>query len=156
VWPPWSRVDDGIELTGERLAVLVHHRLEAEAAIALAAEAGLEVELVLPVGLVGPAFAAALEAGLGRSIVAYCDDRPGLALESLRVGLKRLVLETGLEASTAAETAAETAAAERLADIARQQGAALATALPAPLYRLAADGRRLLPATLGATGGLVP
>jgi hypothetical protein len=128
--------------------VLVHHRLEAETAIALAAEAGLQVELLLPVGLVGPAFAAALEELLGRSIVVYCDDLPGLALESLRVGLKRLVLE--------ASTAAETAAVERLADIARQQGATLATALPAPLYRLATNGRRLLPAALGATGGLVP
>jgi hypothetical protein len=145
---PSRRADGADELTIERLAVLVHHRQEAEAAIGLADAAGLEVELVLPVGLLGPAFAAALEELLGRSIVAHCDDRPGLALESLRVGLKRLVLE--------ASTAAETAAAERLADIARQQGATLATALPAPLYRLAADGRRLLPAALGATGGLVP
>lgn len=152
MWRPWRRADGADELKVERLAVLVHHRLEAETAIALAAEAGLEVELVLPVGLLGPAFAAALEECLGRAIVAYCDDRPGLALESLRVGLRRLVLETGLEASTAAEMTA----AERLADIARQQGATLATALPAPLYRLTADGRRLLPAALGATGGLVP
>ncbi len=114
----------------------------------LAAEAGFDVELVLPVGLVGPAFAKALEDILERSVVAYCDDRPGLALEALRVGLQRLVLEVS--------TVAETTAAERLADIARQQGATLATALPAPLYRLAADGRRLLPANLGAEGGLVP
>ena len=116
--------------------------------IALAAAGGFEVDLLMPVGHVGPAFAKALEELLDHPISAYCDDRPGLALESLRVGLKRLVLEVS--------TAAETAAAARLADIARQQGATLATALPEPLYRLAGDGRRLLPAARGAAGGAVP
>ena len=133
----------GGELTAERVAVLVHDRLEAEAALALAAEAGLEVELVMPVGLAGPAFAKALEELLGHPITAWCDDRPGLALEALRVGLRDLVLE-------------DAATAPRLADIAGQQGAGLRTALPTPLYRSSPDGCGLLRAALGLVGRPVP
>ncbi len=128
-------------MTAGRIAVLIHDRYEAEAALALAA--GREVDLVVPVGMVGPAFAEALEALLGRPVIAYCDDRPGLAMEALRVGLRVLVLEDGVTAA-------------RLADIARQQGGTLSTTLPAPLYTVSPNGRRLVPAALGAAGRLVP
>lgn len=98
--------------------------------------------------MVGPAFAAALEQLLGHPVTAWCDDLPGLAQESLRVGLRSLVLEAG--------TAVAVAAAVRLADIAEQQGATLATALPSPLFRLSANRRRLVPVALGAGTSSVP
>jgi hypothetical protein len=98
--------------------------------------------------MAGPAFALALEQLLDHPVTAWCDDLPGLALESLRVGLRSLVLEAG--------TAVEIAAAGRLADIAGQQGATLVTALPSPLFRLTANRRHLVPVALGAGTSSVP
>ena len=78
----------GGELTERSLAVLVQHRLEAEAALALAAEEGLAIELVMAAGIAGPAVIKAIEELLGQPITVLCDDRPGLALEALRIGLR--------------------------------------------------------------------
>jgi hypothetical protein len=119
------------------LAVLVHDRIEAEAALALAASSGIEVALVMEAGMAGPAFVRALETLLDRPIVALCDDRPGLALAALRAGLSRLVLEPGGEPGASA-------AASRLADMAAQLGCELSLAAPAPLYTVASNGRKFM------------
>ena len=131
------------------LAVLVQHRLEAEAALALAAEEGLAIELVMAAGIAGPAVIKAIEELLGQPITVLCDDRPGLALEALRVGLRRLVLEPG-----APTAIGDRSAESRLTDIARQQGGDLRVGLPEPLYVLNPDQRRF--AALGSTPWLVP
>lgn len=135
-------------VTDGRLAVLVHDRLEAEAALGLGAAAGRAVELVVPVGIAGPAFAKALEELLGHQVTAWCDDLPGLALEALRVGLQHIVLEP--------VTDADALAASRLADLAAAAGAEVRTALPAPLLRVAPNRHRLVPAALGASALPVP
>lgn|GEM_PF-1750367 len=136
------------EATSGRIAVLVHDRLEAEAALRLAARDGRPVELVIPVGIAGPAFARALEDLLGQPVTAWCDDLPGLALEAVRVGLQHIVLEP--------ETEAGALAAARLCDLAARAGAEVRTALPSPLFRLAANRQFLVPAALGASASLVP
>ncbi|MEZ5903722.1 MAG: hypothetical protein R3C69_00890 [Geminicoccaceae bacterium] len=73
------------------LAVLVHDRLEAEAALAQARGRGEAIELCVPAGLAGPAFVRALEETLHRELTALCDDEPGLVMAGLRAGLRRLV-----------------------------------------------------------------
>ena len=78
------------------LAVLVHHRLEAAAAIEHAKARGEAIELCIPAGLAGPAFVKALEATLQHPLTALCDDEPGLVMAALRAGLRRLVF-TGPE-----------------------------------------------------------
>jgi hypothetical protein len=104
-------------------------------------------------GVLGPAAVKALEELLGRPIIVLCDDRPGLALEALRVGLRQLVLELG---QPAAVMDADRAAASRLADIAQQFGGKLRLEPPAPLHALTPDGRRFQRLALPATGGPVP
>ncbi len=145
----------GGELTTGPVAVLVDDRLEAEAALTLAAEAGRDIELVMAAGILGPAAIAALEEQLDRAIWAWCDDRPGLVMEALRVGLKRLVLEPVQPAS-----AAGAAAARRLADIARKHGGMLRLGLPQPLHGLDPAHRRFAvldaSAALGRPHRLVP
>lgn len=110
------------------VVVLVHDRREAEAALRLAVAQGLAIELVIPLGIAGPAFARALEEVLGRALIGWCDDRPGLALEALRAGLRRLVVLAPPETTA------------RLADIAAQLGGTVQGRLPGPLQALAPDG----------------
>ena len=106
-------------------------------------------------GILGPAAVKSLEQLLGRPIIVLCDDRPGLALEALRVGLRQLVLELGRPTPDA-----DMAAASRLADIAQQLGGELRLEPPAPLHALSPDGRRFQPlappATIGPLPPLVP
>jgi hypothetical protein len=136
---------------GGPLPVLVEHRAEAEAALELAVRSGLEIELVMAAGVLGPAAIKALETLLGCPITVLCDDRPGLALEALRAGLRQLVLEPATGASGDAE--AYRAAAARLADIARRSGGQLRLGLALPLHALGPDGRRFAPLQLpGALG----
>jgi hypothetical protein len=91
-------------------------------------------------GILGPAAVKALEELLRRPITVLCDDRPGLALEALRVGLRQLVLDLGRPTLDA-----DMAAASRLADIAQQLGGELRIEPPAPLHALSPDGRRFEP-----------
>jgi hypothetical protein len=100
-------------------------------------------------GILGPAAVKALEVLLGRPIIVLCDDRPGLALEALRVGLRQLVLELG-------RPNADMAAASRLADIAQQFGGKLRLEPPAPLLALSPDGRRFEPLAPPAASGPLP
>jgi hypothetical protein len=140
------------------LPVLVGHRGEAEAALARAAELGIEIKLVMAAGVLGPAAIKALETLLDRPITVLCDDRPGLALEALRAGLRQLVLEP--EAAAPGDEAAYLAAAARLADIARQSGGTLRLGLARPLHALSPDGRRFAPlrspGALGSGASSVP
>ena len=126
------------ELSEAALAVLVQHRFEAEAALVLATEQGIEVELVMLAGIGGPAFIKAIEALLGRQITADCDDQVGLALESLRLGLRRIVVRPAVGGETGAMVLA------RLQDIARQQDAEVLGEHTGPIHVLAGDGKRLL------------
>ena len=135
-------------MTGGRLAVLVHDRQEAEAALGFGAATDRAVELVIPVGIAGPAFAKALEELLGHPVTAWCDDLPGLALEAIRVGLQHIVLEP--------VTAADARAAARLEDLAARADAELRSALPSPLFCLAPNRQQLVPAGLGASALPVP
>ncbi len=141
-------------MTGLPLAVLVHDRVEAETVLALATDLGVGVELVMAAGILGPAAVKALEELLERPIIVLCEDRPGLAMEALRVGLRQLVLEQGQPTPDA-----DMAAAPRLADIARQLGGELRLEPPWPLYVLSADHRRFAaigpPAALGPAPWLV-
>jgi hypothetical protein len=126
-------------LSARPLDVLVQDRLEAEAALALAAWSGVEIELVMLAGIGGPAFLRAIEALLGRRVTADCDDRAGLAMEAMRCGLSRIVV------APAAGGAVGRAVLDRLADIGRQQGAEVLARHPGPLYGLAGGGRRFVP-----------
>lgn len=129
------------------LTVLVHDRREALAALALAAATDQPIELAIPVGIAGPAFARALEELLARPLVALCDDRPGLALEALRAGLCCLAIEAAPEPLA------------RLADIAGQLGGTV-RAGPIELFGLTPSKRGFAPldpaAPLGSPAGLVP
>lgn len=127
------------ELSEAALAVLVQHRFEAEAALALGSEQGIEVELVMLAGIGGPAFLEAIEELLGRRITADCDDQVGLALESLRLGLRRIVVRPAVGGATGAMVLA------RLQDIARQQGAEILGEHVGQIHVLAEDCRRFLP-----------
>ncbi len=126
------------ELSERRLEVLVQDRFEAEAALALAAELQIEVELVMLAGIGGPAFLEAVAALLGRRVTADCDDRVGLALESLRLGLRRIVVRPAAGGATGAMVL------RRLQDIARQQGAEILGDHSGPIHVVAKDGRRFL------------
>lgn len=126
------------ELSQGPLAVLVQHRFEAEAALALAAEQGIAVELVMIAGIGGPAFIRAIDALLGRRITADCDDRVGLALESLRLGLRRIVVRPAVGGETGAMVLC------RLQDMARQQGAEVLGDHAGQIHVLAGDGKRFL------------
>ncbi len=108
----------------------------------------MAVELVIEAGIGGPAFVAALEELLGQRLIVLCDGSAGLALESLRTGLRRLVF------------AGDPAQARRLADIADQLGGEVLTALPGSLHGRSSDGRRFVPlrpsVDLGGDAPLVP
>ena len=127
------------ELSKAAFAVLVQHRFEAEAALALATEQGIEVELVMLAGIGGPAFLKAIEALLGRRITADCDDQVGLALESLRLGLRRIVVRPAVGGATGAMVLA------RLQDIARLQGAEILGEHVGQVHALAEDSKRFVP-----------
>jgi hypothetical protein len=128
-----------VELSEAALAVLVQHRFEAEAVLALATEQGIEVELVMLAGIGGPAFIEAIEALLGRQITADCDDQVGLALESLRLGLRRIVVRPAVGGETGAMVLS------RLQDMARQLNAEVRGEHAGQIHVLAEDGRRFVP-----------
>jgi hypothetical protein len=94
-------------------AVLVHGRMEAEAALALAGPRG--VTLLSAPGMAPGAFlalvAAAARPGVPHEVMLDCADAPGLALAALRAGLRRLVLAP-CPASGAVAAAAEECGAE--------------------------------------------
>lgn len=145
---PARRRRAGGRLTAAGLVVVVQDRVEALAALALAEGLGQEIELAMEVGIAGPAFARALEKLLERPVIGLCDDNPGLAMEALRGGLRRLVCAAPAEPLA------------RLADIARQLGGEVTAEPPGPLHAVAPDGRGFLPfdpsAPLGSPRPLVP
>jgi len=116
------------------LAVLVHHRLEAAAAIEHAKARGEAIELCIPAGLAGPAFVEALEATLQHPLTALCDDEPGLVMAALRAGLRRLVF-TGPENVR-----------QRLAGMAAGLGAEVLASPPGPLVVPGRGGSWMTPA----------
>ena len=116
------------------LAVLVHHRLEAEAAIEQARLRGETIALCVPAGLAGPAFARALEETLQHELTALCDDEPGLVMAGLRAGLRRLVF-SGPENVR-----------RRLAGMAAGLGAEVLAAPPGPLVVPGRGGSWMTPA----------
>ena len=127
------------ELSEPAIAVLVQHRFEAEAALALAAELGIEIELVMLAGIGGPAFIRAIEALLGRPITADCDDKVGLALESLRLGLRRIVVRPAVGGESGAMVLS------RLQDMARQQDTEVLGEHAGQIHVLAGGGRCFVP-----------
>jgi hypothetical protein len=115
--------------TPARLAVTVHHRAQAEAALALEGP-GLEVVLVSAPGAAryaGVGFLEALGRLVGRELVVDCGEDAGLVLAGLRTGLRRLVF-TGRADLLA-----------RLRDIAGQLGGEVADARPRPCLELAPE-----------------
>lgn len=116
-----------------RLAVLVHGRAEAEAALRLALGMGVEAELVMPAGIFGPAVLAALERELGHPLTVLAEARAGLALGCLRAGLRRIVF-TGDPRQRA-----------RLAGLGARLNAVVSGQEPAPLYALATNQRGFVP-----------
>lgn len=116
------------------LAVLVHHREEAEAAIAHGEACGEAIELCAPAGLAGPAFVKALEDVLRRPVTALCGDEPGLVMAGLRAGLRRLVFSGPKDVR------------QRLASMAAEHGAAVLAAPPGPLVVAGRGGTWITPA----------
>jgi len=115
--------------------IVIHNLAQAEAALIAARGLGRSVTLTSAVGAIGylgpltflkivdAASTAVPEARF--ETVVNCGDEPGLALAALRHGATRIAIDIG------------TTATERLADIARQQGA---TILPPPVNELDLDG----------------
>lgn len=116
------------------LAVLVHDRREAVAAIAQARARGEAIELCIPAGLAGPAFVRALEEVLQQPLTVLCDDEPGLVMAGLRAGLRRLVFSgPGI-------------VRQRLAGMAAERGAAVLASPPGPLVVPGRGGSWMSPA----------
>jgi hypothetical protein len=105
----------------------------------LATEQGIDVELVMLAGIGGPAFIKAMEELLGQRITVDCDDQVGLALESLRLGLRRIVVRPAVGGETGARVL------ERLQDIGGQQGAEVLGEHTCPVQVLAANGSCFMP-----------
>jgi len=131
------------------LTVAVHDLAQARAALEAAGELGVPIALVTAPGLVamaGVGFCVALEEALGRPLLIDCGSEPGTALAALRAGARRLLL------------AGAPAARGKLEDIARQLGACLLAAPPAPLLTLAPgqDPRAALRRVLAAPAGRDP
>ncbi len=135
------------------LIVAVHDLAQARAALAAAAELGIEIDLATAPGLAGFAgvgFCVALEQALDRPLWIDCADEPGTALAALRAGARR-VLVAGAPAARGA-----------LVDIARQLGAELCVGPPAPRLVLApgedapATVRAALAAALAARPSSTP
>ena len=116
-------------------AIIIHDLAQAEAALMAARDLGRSVTLTSAVGAIGylgprtflkivDAAAAAVPEARFETVV-NCGGEPGLALAALRHGATRIAVDIG------------TTTAERLADIARQQGA---TILPPPVGGLDLDG----------------
>ncbi len=116
------------------LAVLVHDRREATAAIEQAREHGEAIELCIPAGLAGPAFVKALEEVLQFRLTVLCDDEPGLVMAGLRAGLRRLVF-SGPETTR-----------QRLAGMAAERGAEVLASPPGPLVVPGRAGSWMTPA----------
>jgi hypothetical protein len=112
-----------------RLAVTVHHRAQAEAALALE-RPGLEIVLVSAPGAAryaGVGFLRALGDLVGREMVVDCGDDAGLVLAGLRTGLRRLVFTGRPDVLV------------KLKDIAGQLGGEVAAARPEPCLELAPE-----------------
>lgn len=111
-----------------RLTLLVHDRVQGEAALALETELGLALELSTPPGLAamaGVGYCVALEELLGRPLWIDCGAEPGTALAALRAGARRILLR-GAPATFG-----------KVADIAAQLGAVLRDRPPEPVLALA-------------------
>jgi hypothetical protein len=125
-----------------RLAIVVHHRAQAEAALALEV-AGAEIELVSAAGAAryaGVSFLRALGDLVGRELVVDCGDDAGLVLAGLRAGLRRLVFSGRPDVL------------RKLQDIAGQLGGEVAPARPEPCLELAPEDD---PARALAASGLL-
>jgi len=104
----------GQGLISEPPQVVVHHRAQAEAALAVAAEVGCAVWLRSApdaAAYAGVGYLKALGDALGHEIVIDCGDDAGLVMAALRTGCRRLAFS------------GPAALSERLADMAAQQGA---------------------------------
>ncbi|MCX8102535.1 MAG: hypothetical protein N3D77_15000 [Geminicoccaceae bacterium] len=129
-----------------RLTLLVHDRLQAEAALAVEAELGLSILLAASAELVrfvGPGYLVALGRLVGRPIALDCGAEPGTALAALRAGARVLVLHPAAPRRDAVE------------QIARRLGAELRPSLPAPVLALAPgeDAAAVLRARLDGGAG---
>lgn len=110
-----------------RLTLLVHDRLQAEAALEAEAELGLAVLLAASAELVrfvGPGCLVALGRLVGRPITIDCGAEPGTALSALRAGARSLVLQSSSPGRAAIE------------QIAHRLGAELLSTLRAPVLAL--------------------
>jgi hypothetical protein len=111
--------------------VIVHDRVQAEAALAAAAELGQNIRLRSApdaAAYAGVGYLKALGDALGHEIVIDCGDDGGLVMAALRTGCRRLAFS-----GTAALS-------QRLADMAAQLGAWYRHELQAPdLLRLSPD-----------------
>jgi hypothetical protein len=111
-----------------RLAVIVHDRAQAEAALALEASHGVDVLLLTAPGAaryLGVGYLEALGRRLGRDILVDCGDEAGVAMAGLRAGLRRLLFRGP------AETLG------RLQAMAVQQGASVVGEVGRPVLVLA-------------------
>ena len=87
-------------------------------------------------GIGGPPFLKAMEELLGQPITADCGDRVGLAMEALRLGLRRVVVRPAVGGETGAMVL------KRLQDIARQQGALVLGDHSGPIHIVDEHGRQ--------------
>jgi hypothetical protein len=94
--------------------VVVHHRAQAEAALAAAAEVGRTIRLRSApdaAAYAGVGYLKALSDALGHEMVIDCGDDAGLVMAALRTGCRRLAFS------------GSAALSERLAEMAAQAGA---------------------------------
>jgi hypothetical protein len=93
--------------------IVVHHRTQAEAALAAAAELGCEIRLRSApdaAAYAGVGYLKALGDALGHEIVVDCGDDAGLVMAALRTGCRRLAFS------------GSAALSQRLAEMAAQVG----------------------------------
>lgn len=85
-----------------RLQIVVHHLDQAKAALAAAAELGIEVHLRSApdaAGFAGVGYLKALSDALGHELVIDCGDDAGLVMAALRIGCRKLAFSGGAELS---------------------------------------------------------
>jgi hypothetical protein len=103
--------------------VVVHNRVQAEAALAAAAEVGCEIWLRSApdaAGYAGVGYLKALGAAVDHEIVVDCGDDAGLVMAALRTGCRRLAFS------------GPAAVSQRLAEMAAEVGAWYRHEAPAP------------------------
>ena len=97
-----------------RQQIVVHHIAQGQAALAAAAELGVEVQLrgaPDAAGYAGVGYLKALGEALGHELVIDCGDDAGLVMAALRIGCRKLAFAGGAELS------------QRLGDMAAELGA---------------------------------